>query len=53
VTKETKVKNLVDLVLFAGRELDRWWGRRISIGDSKEMMRFKKRDMKYIVNAKV
>jgi hypothetical protein len=44
---------LVDLVLFAGRELDGWWRRRMSIGDSREMMRFKKGDMKYIVNTEV
>jgi hypothetical protein len=52
-TKETRVKNLVDLVLFVGRELDGWWRRRMLIGDSREIIRFEKSDMKYIVNTKV
>jgi hypothetical protein len=53
VTKKTRIKNLVDLVFFANRELDGWWKRRAPIGDSREMMRLKKEDMKDIMNTEV
>jgi hypothetical protein len=51
--KETRVNDLVDLLFFAGRELDGWWRRRVPIEDSTKMMRFKKGYMKDIMNIEV
>ena len=53
VTEETRVENLVDFIFFVGRELDLWWRRRASTGDSRFRVRFKKADMEYIMNTKV
>jgi hypothetical protein len=52
-TKETRVKNLVDLIFFAYRELDGWWRRRMWIRDGREIMKFKKRVFIYIMNTEV
>ena len=52
-TEETRVENLVDLIFFSGRELDWWCRRRESTGDFRYMVRFKKGDMKYIMNAEL
>ena len=44
VTEEKRVENL---------EVDWWWRRRESTGDSRYMVRFKKGDMEYVMNAEV
>ena len=41
-TEETRVENLVDLIFFSDRELYWWWRRRVSTGDFRFMVRFKK-----------
>jgi hypothetical protein len=51
--EQTRVKNLVGLLLFVGQELDWWWRRRVLIADIRQIMRFKKGDVKYIINTKV
>ena len=41
-TEETRVESLVDLIFFSDRELYWWWRRRVSTGDFRFMVRFKK-----------